>query len=83
MVLIDGDGNLWFATRQGLRRTRGTDGGSLESFAVDNGLSGEIVNTILEDREGNFSDRHRRRHGSGFRHTNISRLPPSVGALPA
>lgn len=81
-VVIDGDGNLWFATRQGLRRTRGMNGRSLESFAVDNGLSGEIVNTILEDREGNIwtataggIDR--------FRHTNISRLPPSVGAPPS
>jgi ligand-binding sensor domain-containing protein len=41
-VLMDRDGNVWSATRQGLRRTR-----PAEAFTVDNGLSGEIVNTIL------------------------------------
>jgi signal transduction histidine kinase/ligand-binding sensor domain-containing protein len=81
-VLMDRDGNVWSATRQGLRRSRGdNDAQRVEAFTANNGLSGEIVNTILEDREGNLwtttpggVDR--------FRHTNISRLPPSLGAPP-
>jgi signal transduction histidine kinase/ligand-binding sensor domain-containing protein len=84
-VLIDSDGSAWFGTRQGLRRTtsaRATAEGAPppgDVFTLETGLSGDSVNAILEDREGNIwvataggLDR--------FRNTNISRYVRSAEA---
>ncbi|UNK47934.1 histidine kinase [Lysobacter sp. S4-A87] len=58
---FDREGNLWIATRyDGVKRirTRGvpaTDGGTgTESFTSRDGLSSDVTNQVLEDREGNI-----------------------------
>lgn len=51
-VLHDSDGNLWLGTMgQGLFRVRG---GVTEHFTERDGLSGDGVAALLEDREGNI-----------------------------
>lgn len=58
--LFDREGNLWIATRHsGVRRfavpaaTPGGGGSEPESFTSRDGLSSDVTNQILEDREGN------------------------------
>jgi signal transduction histidine kinase/ligand-binding sensor domain-containing protein len=60
--LFDREGNLWIGTRyDGVRRlaapaaTLGSgSGGASESFTSRDGLSSDVTNQLLEDREGNI-----------------------------
>jgi signal transduction histidine kinase/sugar lactone lactonase YvrE len=59
--LFDRDGNLWIATRyDGVKRLpaprASADGGGAqtESFTSRDGLSSDVTNQVLEDREGNI-----------------------------
>lgn len=59
--LLDHEGNLWIATRYdgvqrlaGPRVPSGTDGAETESFTSRDGLSSDVTNQVLEDREGNI-----------------------------
>ncbi|HVI58236.1 MAG TPA: two-component regulator propeller domain-containing protein [Luteimonas sp.] len=62
--LFDHEGNLWFATRyDGVRRLAaptaslaagGDDTAEPESFGSRDGLSSDVTNQVLEDREGNL-----------------------------
>lgn len=58
--LFDHEGNLWIGTRyEGVRRittpaaTHGSGGWESESFTSRDGLSADVTNQLLEDREGN------------------------------
>jgi signal transduction histidine kinase/ligand-binding sensor domain-containing protein len=58
--LFDHEGNLWIGTRyEGVRRiatptaTHGSGGRESESFTSSDGLSADVTNQLLEDREGN------------------------------
>ncbi|MGD0730672.1 MAG: two-component regulator propeller domain-containing protein [Terracidiphilus sp.] len=51
-LLIDSQGNLWVGTgNQGLYRIHGSD---VDHFGSADGLSGDWVNKMFEDREGNL-----------------------------
>ncbi|NKB68698.1 MAG: hypothetical protein GKR89_16665 [Candidatus Latescibacteria bacterium] len=50
-ALEDGQGHLWFATRNGVSRY---DGRSFTSFREADGLTHNVVRSALEDREGNL-----------------------------
>ncbi len=59
--LFDREGNLWIATRYGgVKRlpTRGKDAAvgatAMESFTSRDGLSSDVTNQVLQDREGNI-----------------------------
>lgn len=60
--LFDHEGNLWIGTRYGgVRRLamptatlESGDGGAPESFTSRDGLSSDVTNQLLEDREGNI-----------------------------
>jgi len=60
MPLFDRAGNVWIATRydgvQRLASPAGPPDGDVvaESFTVRDGLSSDVINQILEDREGNL-----------------------------
>ncbi len=63
-ILFDNDGALWITSvGDGLRRSRtpellrgriGEFSTAVESFTAKNGLSDDVVRTILQDREGNI-----------------------------
>ena len=63
-VLFDRDGGLWITDLEAVKRVRFPDqlgkrnlrpgDPGLESVAERNGLSGDLVNILLEDREGNI-----------------------------
>jgi PAS domain S-box-containing protein len=63
-ILFDNDGALWITTvGDGLRRSRtpellrgriGEFSTAVESFTAKNGLSDDVVRTVLQDREGNI-----------------------------
>ena len=63
-VLLDRDGGLWITDLEGLKRVRFPEqlgkrdlrpgNPELESFLERDGLSGDLVNILLEDREGNI-----------------------------
>jgi signal transduction histidine kinase/ligand-binding sensor domain-containing protein len=51
-VLLDRDGTLWIgAARRGLLHVRQ---GEADAFTPSDGLSGDLVNVLFEDREGNI-----------------------------
>ncbi|MDR6842133.1 sensor histidine kinase [Pseudoxanthomonas sacheonensis] len=59
--LLDREGNLWIATRyDGVQRfaaprvSSGSGGTETESFTGRDGLSSNVTNQVLEDREGNI-----------------------------
>lgn len=57
-LLIDRQGNLWVGTLdQGLYRIHGTD---VDHFGSTNGLSGDFVDQLFEDREVTSGAPHRR-----------------------
>ncbi len=51
-ILVDRDGNLWIGTFEGglFRKA----GGHVESFNTANGLSGDAIRQVFEDREGSL-----------------------------
>ena len=50
-ILEDREGNLWFATSQGLRQY---DGSHFTTFSVEDSLVNNMVYSILEDRRGDL-----------------------------
>jgi len=50
-ILEDREGNLWFATSQGLRQY---DGSHFTTFTVKDSLTNDMVYSILEDRRGDL-----------------------------
>jgi signal transduction histidine kinase/ligand-binding sensor domain-containing protein len=61
MPLLDSEGNLWIATRyDGVQRfampsaSSGSNWAEVETFTSRDGLSSDVTNQVLEDREGNI-----------------------------
>lgn len=61
MPLLDSEENLWIATRyDGVRRlampsaSSGSNQAEMETFTSRDGLSSDVTNQVLEDREGNI-----------------------------